>query len=270
MAKVDSTSCFYVYVHRRATDGRVFYVGKGKGRRAWTAQGRSNYWRNIVAKHGLIVEVVQDNMQEWWAFEMECELIALYGRENLCNLTDGGDGTSGAVRSVESKRKTSISHMHPLVRQSKSDALKKHYQKEGVKAERAQKIKQAYVDNPNLRIKASQIIKARLSDPVTRKKMSESRIGCVFSESTKQKMREKALNMSAEHKRKLSQGQMGALNPVAVSVVCIETGQIFECIKDATNWLKSLGWISAQTTPITRNIQGRKYKKAYGYTWKYA
>jgi hypothetical protein len=87
VAKDYSTRDFYVYVHRRATDGTVFYVGKGTGNRAYANQGRSRYWRNIVSKHGYTVQIVQTGMQEWWAFEIERELISSYGRENLCNLT---------------------------------------------------------------------------------------------------------------------------------------------------------------------------------------
>jgi hypothetical protein len=105
MDATDSTTSFYVYLHRRAIDGRVFYVGKGAGRRAWATNGRSRYWRNIATRHGFTVEIAQAGMQEWWAFELECALIALYGRDTLCNLTDGGEGASGFVRSAESSLK---------------------------------------------------------------------------------------------------------------------------------------------------------------------
>lgn len=98
---------FYVYVHRRASDGRVFYVGKGTGRRAWALNGRNKHWHNIVAKHGCSVEIAQYGMQEWWAFELERDLISSYGRESLCNLTDGGDGASGAKRSIEVRKRMS-------------------------------------------------------------------------------------------------------------------------------------------------------------------
>lgn len=103
---------FYVYLHRKATTGAVFYVGKGQGSRAWSAKSRSAYWRNVVAKHGLRVELVQEGMQEWWAFEFEQELIALYGRRDLglgalANLSDGGDGPTGRVVSKEQRERHS-------------------------------------------------------------------------------------------------------------------------------------------------------------------
>lgn len=103
---------FYVYVHCRATDGRVFYVGKGTKQRAWSSDRRNAHWNNIVKKHGYCVEIVQDGMQEWWAFELEREFIALHGRGNqfLCNATDGGEGAAGAKRSLETRKKLSEAH----------------------------------------------------------------------------------------------------------------------------------------------------------------
>lgn len=98
---------FYVYIHRRATDGAVFYVGKGSGDRAFWFHGRKLHWRNIAKKHGVIVEIVLDGLQEWYALELERDLIALHGRENLCNFTDGGEGISGLRHSKETLEKLS-------------------------------------------------------------------------------------------------------------------------------------------------------------------
>ena len=102
---------YLVYLHRRATDGKVFYVGKGSSaKRAKSKSNRGNYWKRIVAKHGYTIEFYATGLQEWYAFELEKELIAYYGRENLCNLTDGGEGTSGRVPSIDSRIKCSVSN----------------------------------------------------------------------------------------------------------------------------------------------------------------
>lgn len=96
---------YYVYVHRRSTDGTVFYVGKGQGRRAWNSSKRSQYWKNIATKHGRTVGIVMRFDNEVCAFSMECALIKFYGRASLCNLTIGGDGTSGYIMSEKTKEK---------------------------------------------------------------------------------------------------------------------------------------------------------------------
>ena len=90
-------TCYYVYLHRKKTTGEVFYVGKGCGDRAWCSRGRNSYWSRVTNKHGRTVEIVENNLQEWYAFELESNLIALYGRKNdgtgnLVNITGGGDG----------------------------------------------------------------------------------------------------------------------------------------------------------------------------------
>ncbi len=105
---------FYVYVLARP-DGRPFYVGKGQGNRIYKheiqAHGRCrcnkcNIIRKIWRNGGEVQRYkVLETSDEREAFEFERELIALYGRENLCNLTDGGEGKSGYRESPESKAK---------------------------------------------------------------------------------------------------------------------------------------------------------------------
>lgn len=54
---------FYVYVHRRATDESIFYVGRGRKKRAHST-GHNPHWRNIVKKHGRTVHIVDENLDE--------------------------------------------------------------------------------------------------------------------------------------------------------------------------------------------------------------
>lgn len=95
---------FYVYLHRKKTTGEVFYVGKGSDRRAWEFGGRNKYWRNIEKLHGCVVEIYAKNLQEWYALELERELILKYGRRidksgTLCNITTGGESQTGESNS---------------------------------------------------------------------------------------------------------------------------------------------------------------------------
>jgi hypothetical protein len=96
-------SKFYVYVHRRKTDGSVFYVGKGIGRRAWSFLNRNPYWKSIAKKYGFTVQIVVNNINEICAFSIERASIKFYGRQNLSNMTDGGEGISGFRHSEKTK-----------------------------------------------------------------------------------------------------------------------------------------------------------------------
>lgn len=97
--------CFYTYSHTRNDTGAVFYVGKGKDRRAYSKSDRNKHWQNIVAKHGHTVHIASRWSTETEAFEHEKFLIACFKDMGaaLCNITDGGEGSSGHVMSVEHK-----------------------------------------------------------------------------------------------------------------------------------------------------------------------
>jgi hypothetical protein len=107
-----STKDFYVYAHRRKTDGAVFYIGKGHEARAYSEKGRNKYWHKIVGKHGFAVELVVSGVQEWYALEREIELIAKLRERGytLANVTDGGDGVSGLKFTEESRKRMSETH----------------------------------------------------------------------------------------------------------------------------------------------------------------
>lgn len=95
---------YYVYQHRRADTGEVFYVGKGSHRktgkiatysRAYVSAKRNPKWLRVVSKHGIVVEIVASFQDDHDSQEFEKFLIAQYGRKALVNMTDGGDGGAG-------------------------------------------------------------------------------------------------------------------------------------------------------------------------------
>lgn len=95
---------FYVYVHKYASgpnEGQVFYVGKGSGRRCGRSTGRGVWWKRIVEKYGFTKSIVARFSFESCAFSFERALIKFYGKNTLCNISDGGDGSSGVKRSEE-------------------------------------------------------------------------------------------------------------------------------------------------------------------------
>jgi hypothetical protein len=83
-------SDFYVYFHRDS-QGRIFYIGKGTGRRAWSIH-RHSAWKKYVSERLLgeySVEIHAEGMCESEAEELEEELIAEYG-EQLINWINPG------------------------------------------------------------------------------------------------------------------------------------------------------------------------------------
>jgi hypothetical protein len=211
---------YYVYVHRRKTDGRVFYVGKGKGNRANSRSGRSAYWKNIVAKHGLLIELVQYGMLEADAFILERELIASYGRGTLCNLTDGGDGASGSIKSPEARRKIGQSKLgrpRPDISGPNGIMLRP-----GV----AEKVRES---RKHLSYEWSKGKNNPAANPVVAAKISASLKG-------KPKSEDHRANLSKAQKGKECPWISGELNPTARSVLCVTTGQHFKTIKDAAVW----------------------------------
>ena len=102
---------YYIYFHINLVSNEVFYVGKGNCRRAWNKSTRSQYWKRIVNKYGYRVDIIHENLSEKRAFDWEKLYISMFGRKNLVNHTDGGEGQSGFKHSKESKEKTSKSLM---------------------------------------------------------------------------------------------------------------------------------------------------------------
>ncbi len=106
---------FYAYIHCKP-DGSPFYVGKGKGGRAYEfKRPRNPYYANTVAKYGTPLVGKLDCSSEEIAFELEKGLIKCLRRMGvkLTNLTDGGDGTSGYRHDDAAKEKCRIAASGP-------------------------------------------------------------------------------------------------------------------------------------------------------------
>ena len=95
-----------------------------------------------------------------------------------------------------------------------------------------------------------------------RERRSEKVRGQKRSEETKQKMSEakKGKSFTEEHKHNLSESKKGGKHPQAKKVICVETGQVFDTIKEAKEWLGKGN--------INDCLRG-KQKVAGGYHWEY-
>jgi len=113
-----TTSVFYVYEHWRLDRDECFYVGKGKGIRAYKMRDRNAHHRAIMGKlsregSGMEVRMVATGLTEDEAFAIEVERIAFWREAgiDLANRTNGGDGVSGLKMSDEAKAKMSAAKL---------------------------------------------------------------------------------------------------------------------------------------------------------------
>jgi hypothetical protein len=180
---------YYTYAYLRE-DGTPYYIGKGRNNRAF----KKSKGEIIPPKDKSRIIFLKQNLTEEEAFNHEIYMIVVFGRKDLGtgilrNKTNGGDGSSGLVRSKESRRK-------------QSEALKGKLQSEKTKRKRSEALKGQ--NNPNF---------GKSFSKETIRKMSEAKKGKSYSEETRRKLSEakKGKSLSEEHKKKLSEVMKGKL-----------------------------------------------------------
>lgn len=200
---------YYVYVLIDPITGKIFYVGKGLKLRMYIhvkdvkrnriPNGNNIYLERKIKKILLLEKKVEYkkvfiNENEQDAFNKEIELIKEIGLENLCNLTDGGEGLNywlGKHRSEETKRKISEANKGKIA----WNKGKKH------------------TDEAKIKMSMSHIGKKHSEE--TKKKISKNNakwnLGMNLSEETKRKISQTLTGrkLSDEHKRKMSKYRIG-------------------------------------------------------------
>ena len=114
----------FLYRHIRLDKNEPFYIGIGTVqerdlnnkrrciyyRRAYEEVGRNNIWHKVVLKTNYEVEILLESDDYKFIKQKEIEFITLYGRIDLglgtlSNLTDGGQGVLGVIKTEEAKQK---------------------------------------------------------------------------------------------------------------------------------------------------------------------
>lgn len=120
---------YYLYRHIRPDLNKPFYIGKGtkKNRnfrvitsefsRAYSKDNRTFHWHNIykLNNKNIEVEIIYESNDHDEICRKETEFIALYGREDLeegtlINLTNGGEGIPGRIKTAEEIEKSASKH----------------------------------------------------------------------------------------------------------------------------------------------------------------
>jgi hypothetical protein len=185
---------FYTYAYLRE-DKTPYYIGKGTGDRIYSTNRRNN-----PPKDKSRIIFLKQNLTEEEAFRHEIYMIAVFGRKDLRtgilhNLTDGGDGASGAIKSEKTRKKLSEANKgknNPNYGKSLSEETKR-------KMSEVHKGK----NNPNYGKSLSEETRRKMSE--ARKGENHPNYGKSLSEETRRKMSEaqKGKTRSEEHKRKI-------------------------------------------------------------------
>lgn len=185
---MNAPNIYYVYEHWRPDTGVCFYVGKGKGKRAWHMSGSQRSRAHRAVQSRLIalgmtvqVKIVIADIAEETAFCVERDRIKQHGRANLVNQSDGGEGPSGRKATAEDKAKISAAH--------KGRKQTKEWISARVAARRAA---DNYKMSPELRSRLTALSTGRAPSAKTRAKASASGKGRKHPPETIEKMKRAA------------------------------------------------------------------------------
>ena len=187
---------FYTYAYLRE-DGTPYYVGKGKGNRAYNSYGR----RVHAPKDKTRILILKRNLTENEAFRHEKYIIFVLGVKHkgtgiLLNHTEGGEGPSGLIHTEESRKKMSLAGKgKPKSKRHRENiaAAKKGKPRSD---ETKQKLREANLGkkaSPETRAKLADLHTGKTHSEATKNKIRKANIGKKHTEETKEKIRQARL-----------------------------------------------------------------------------
>lgn len=203
---MDERKDYYVYIWYIKDTNEVFYVGKGRGKRYKQTSSRNKFFMDMYTSHDCDVKKVYENLTEAEAFQKEMETIKWY-RENtdfrLTNQTDGGEGSSGWKPPRDFRDKQAKIHKE----QWQDEEFKKKMM--AIRTDENGPYK-----SQEFRNKISQLVRGE----------NNPNYNHHWTDEMKQRLSQvrKANSLAADEN-----------NPKATRVICVETGEVFNCIKYA-------------------------------------
>ena len=240
---MEEDKSFYVYEHIRLDNFTPFYIGKGKGDRAYVSK-RNEHHDRIADKYGYVVVIIKYGLTEEEAFELERDIIEdlvfnegygidikdfKYNKKDsyLTNATWGGEGASGRTymptkETVEKIKKITTELWNNKEYREKQMSIRNTKE---FKEKKSESIKKALASE-KVKRQAKKIAKERWKSKEYRQKFSESRSG------------EKAYN--------------------AKKVYCLELNKVWSCCRSCALELniKNGGNIIDCCNGICRQIKG--------------
>lgn len=232
---------YYVYSYLRE-DYSPYYIGKGKESRAFT----KGHKEVRPPKDKSRVKIIKADLTEEEAFALEKLYILMFGRKDLGtgvlrNKTDGGDGPSGAIRSLEFREKLRQANLGKQRPQSVYDKIAASNRGKKVSAE--------------TKAKQSAAKKGKTCTEEHKRKVSEAKKGFKHTDEAKQKMSDAKKNkkLSPEHIGKISKSVKLRALPHKLTFINGKT----LIIDNIADWAKENGYRDTNLYQVKIGDKGR-------------